>query len=197
VSSAYTLVLLSGFSGIAIAVQAAPGDRLPSGTHAGGVAGAPVHRRPPDHGARELRRRAPDEVRALRRRHRDEVGTLRRPAMQPLAPRLPEGRTAPEPLVAGGYEGAEEPEQSRTACRLGARTVCLLPGAGTITLWCARRHLVFEVPRQAPARSATCPESAIEAVWLRDPGARSPTRIEPGPCPAEPACGNDPAAPAR
>lgn len=188
-----------GIAGIATAGQPVPHGQVPAGSHGGDFAGTSVHRSPAKHQARELRRRGPDQVLELRRRSGDQVRGLGGPAPQqqadrpaPSSPRLPDNRLGPVPVVAAGVDTPDRLEPSRAACLLDDRTVCLASGAGTFALWCARRHLVFDMPASKPARRAACPESAIEAVWLRSGGDRAASRIEPGPCPAVPACSGDP-----
>jgi hypothetical protein len=204
-----TLVVASGFgiAGVAIAdppsralaSPAGPHGRVPPGMLGGAFTGAAADRRPAERAVGAFRKRGADQVRDLRRQFGDEVRRLGVPALQtpgrraaPWSPFLPEKRSSPAPVLAGEQDRPEAGDPHRAACRLDERTVCLASGAGTLALWCARRHLVFEVPPSAPARSAACPESAIEAVWLRGRGARAATRIEPGPCPAMSACGHDP-----
>ena len=198
-------VLASGFgvAGTAIAGppsglsagQAVPDGRVASGARVGGLAETPLHRSDAARQVLDLRRRGPDQVRILRRRSGDEVYRVGTPAPPrhgpkgtPWPPPAAEtaARSAPDP--GGNLGGQAGSGQLRLACRLDPRTVCLAPGAGTLVLWCARRHLVFENRTHGSGRSAACPESAIAAVWLRDPGARASSRIEPGPCPPLSAC---------
>ncbi len=145
--------------------------------------------------ARDLRSRGPDEVRTLRRRHAEEVFDLTGVpgATDPLPAAgalvvppavFTEEATGPAPIPAGGLRDVTG------ICRVDARSVCIARDfpVAAVGLWCARRHLEFDPGALGNQRVATCPESVIEAVWVRESPDRPPLEIHPPGCAAAAAC---------
>ncbi len=165
------------------AVRTAPGYRAPwrGGTHAEAV--------------RSFRREAPWQIGYLRHRVPNRLTGSHRPAF------LHYGSWRPMPTWSAGggspivaLSGSAPSEFGLTGlCQLDRRRLCLPAGTrlafrGSLQLWCASRHLNYPLDRSGVGLRAACPESDLEAVWLRHPDLNAPVRIAPAACVSSRSC---------